>query len=207
MTASSIVRPSIAVADPDSPTHVLKPNADGSINVGGASSGATVVSALPTLTPGDVDPLSQTPSGQLITVPTDVNGTFADFTIPVATYLGYPSGSTVLQASSGNVANAAAVATLSSATGKTAYISGYIVTAGGATAAALVTGTITGLLGGTRSFTFAAPAGVALGATPLTVVFNPPLPASAAATDIVVTLPALGSGNTNATVSAQGYRV
>ena len=46
-----------------------------------------------------------------------------------------------------------------------------------------------------------------IGITPMTVVFNPPLPASAVNTAIVLTLPALGLGNTNAAAVAHGYSV
>lgn len=116
-----------------------------------------------------------------------------------------PSDATSVSASSGNVTNAAAVATLAAVASKTNYLSGFQITAAGATAAACVNATVVGLLGGTRTYTFCAPAGVAVGATPLVVNFSPPLPASATNTAIVVTLPALGAGNTNAAASAQGY--
>lgn len=119
----------------------------------------------------------------------------------------YPAGATALSASSGNVANASAAATLAGAASKTTYITGFAVTAGGATAAALVDVTVTGLIGGTATFTFAAPAGATLGATPLVVTFPRPVPASAANTGIVVTLPALGAGNTKATANAFGFRL
>jgi hypothetical protein len=113
---------------------------------------------------------------------------------------------TPVAASSGNVAAAAAVATLPAAAGKTTYVAGLTITGGGATAASLVTAVLSGLLGGSLSFTVAAPAGATLGVTPLSVEFNPPLPASAANTAIVLTLPSLGAGNTNAAVSAWGYQ-
>jgi hypothetical protein len=111
-----------------------------------------------------------------------------------------------VHASSGNVANAAATATLPApGVGLTNYVTGIEVTAGGATAAGLVTGTITGLAGGvTESFTFGAPAGVALQAAPFSPQFESPLRA-AQNTAVVLTLPALGSGNTNATVTIHGY--
>lgn len=119
----------------------------------------------------------------------------------------YPAGATVLSASSSNVANASAAATLAGAASKTTYITGFTVTAGGATAAALVDVTVTGLTGGTATFTFAAPAGATVGATPLVVMLPRPIPASATNTSIVVTLPALGAGNTKATVNAFGFRI
>jgi hypothetical protein len=118
---------------------------------------------------------------------------------------GYPQGATPRIAGSGVVANASAVATLAGAASVTTYLSGFKITAGGATAAGLVTVTVTGLLGGTRSFVFGVPAGVTLVAEPLLVDFAAALPASAANTAIVVTVPALGSGNTHAAVVAHGY--
>lgn len=117
-----------------------------------------------------------------------------------------PGGATAVSNSSGNVANAAAVATLAAAAGKTTYISGFTITGAGATAAGVVTAALTGLLGGTASFTITAPAGATVGIAPLSVTFNPPLPGSAVNTALVLTLPALGSGNTNASVSAWGYQ-
>lgn len=108
--------------------------------------------------------------------------------------------------SSGNVAAASAVATLPAAAAKTTYISGLSFTATGATAAASVTATVTGLAAGTLSFTFTAPAGATLACTPLNISFTPPLPASAVNTAVVVTLPSLGAGNTNAVATAWGYQ-
>lgn len=123
--------------------------------------------------------------------------------------VGYPtaaaSTATVLNSSSGNVAAASAVATLAGSVSKTTYISGVLVTGAGATAGSVVSGTITGLLGGTQTFTVPVATGVTIGNTPIFIDYNPPLPASAANTSIVVTVPSLGAGNTNSTVSAWGY--
>ena len=109
--------------------------------------------------------------------------------------------------SSGNVANSSAIATIPAVAAKTTFITGFEITGAGATAGVVVLATITGLLGGTASYAVAAPAGAMIGLTPMTVVFNPPLPASAVNTAIVLTLPALGLGNTNAAVVAHGYSV
>lgn len=117
----------------------------------------------------------------------------------------YPSGATPLSAGSGNVANASAVATLTPASGKTAYITGFQISGAGATVALPVSVTVVGLLGGTRTFTHTAVAGALLANTPLLVNFPYPIPASAVDTNIVVTCPALGAGNTNNTVNAQGF--
>ena len=109
--------------------------------------------------------------------------------------------------SSGNVANASAVATISAVAAKTAFLTGFEITGAGATAGSVVVATITGLLGGTASYAVAAPTGATVGLTPMSMQFNPPLPASAVNTAIVVTLPALGLGNTNAAVVAHGQYV
>lgn len=53
---------------------------------GGASSGATVITALPTLTPGEVEPLSQLQNGELVTTIADPAGNFIDLTAPVPTF-------------------------------------------------------------------------------------------------------------------------
>lgn len=119
----------------------------------------------------------------------------------------YPSGSTILTSASGNKANANAVATLTPSATTTAYISGFQCTASGATTGLPVNVTVVGLLGGTATYTFTFPAGVLVSAYPLDVSFVPPLPASAINTAIVVTLPASGTGGTNAACAAQGYQL
>lgn len=139
------------------------------------------------------------------------DGTFAEVvaTSPVAAASGaatYPTASTPTTSSSGSVANAAAVATLAAAAGVTTYISGFEVTGGGATAASLVDVTVTGLVGGTATYTLGVVAGATLANANLLVRFNPPIPASAVNTAIVVTVPALGAGNTKSTVVAHGFR-
>lgn len=107
-------------------------------------------------------------------------------------------------ATSGNVAAAVAAATIPAAAGKLACLAGIDVTASGATAAAVVTLTITGVKNGPLSYTYTAPAGATLAAPDLSRTFDPPLEASAQNVAIVVSLPSLGAGNTNATVNARG---
>lgn len=116
-----------------------------------------------------------------------------------------PYGATQVSASSGNVANAAAVATLPAVVGKTNYVSGFEITGGGATAAALVAATLAGLLGGTATYIVGAQLGVTVPNNPLIVEFNPPLPASAANIALTLTVPALGAGNTNSACVIHGY--
>lgn len=112
---------------------------------------------------------------------------------------------TSVNASSGNVAAAAAVATLPAVASRTTYITGFEITGAGATAGSVVLATLTGLLGGTATYAVAVPAGVLVGVTPLVVQFSRPMPASAVNTAITLTLPSLGAGNTNAAVVAHGF--
>jgi len=119
----------------------------------------------------------------------------------------YPIASTPITNSSGNVANAAAVATLAGVASKTTYITGFELTSAGSTAGSVVTATIAGVIGGTMSYTYVAATGASAASGPLIVSFSKPIPANATNTAIVVTLPALGSGNTNATAVAHGYQL
>ena len=109
--------------------------------------------------------------------------------------------------SSGNQANANAVATLPAVPGRTTCLATVQFTVGGATAGALVVATITGVVGGPLSYVFGVPTGATVPAAPLTLAFDPPLVAAAVNTPIVCTLPALGAGNTNAATSATGFQI
>lgn len=117
----------------------------------------------------------------------------------------YIEGATPLIAGSGNVANASAAATLTGTATTTVYLAGFQVTGTGATGVSVATVTVAGLLGGTRHYTYTFPAGVTTPCQPLMVAFDPPLPASAVNTAIVVTCPASGAGGTNNTVVAHGF--
>ena len=116
-----------------------------------------------------------------------------------------PVGAVALNSSSGNVAAGSAVATFPAVAAKTNFVTGFEITGGGATGAALVVATLVGLLGGTASYIVAAVAGATLGNTPLVVQFSKAMPASAVNVALVLTLPSLGVGNTNAAVSMHGY--
>lgn len=113
--------------------------------------------------------------------------------------------SSPLIAGSGNVANASAVATLTPSATQTAFIAGFEISGAGATAGLPVTVTVAGLRGGTRSYTYVFATGATVANLPLVVEFQPPLPASAINTAIVVTCPASGAGGTNNTVVAHGF--
>jgi hypothetical protein len=81
------------------------------------------------------------------------------------------------------------------------YFCGFAATSGGATAAAAVNLTITNLITGTATYIYGAVAGAGVPSPSLVVLFNPCLPANAANTSIVVSMPSLGTGNINAIVS------
>lgn len=123
-----------------------------------------------------------------------------DLTISV-----YPRGAVPITASSGNVANAAATATIPAMSGKTAYITGFEITGAGATVGLVVSPTVSGVVGGTLTYSIAAIAGALLMNQPMIVPYFPAIPASAPNTAISVSCPALGIGNTNNTVVAHGY--
>lgn len=115
-----------------------------------------------------------------------------------------PYGGAQVTAASGVVAAGTAAATLTSAAAQTMYLTGFAITGGGATGASLVTCTITGLIGGTASYIVAVPAGVTLGIVPVSRHFTNPVAASAVNTNIVVSCPTFGVGNTAASVNAEG---
>ena len=117
----------------------------------------------------------------------------------------YQLAQTPIINASGNKANATAAATLTGTSTTTVYLAGFEVTSSGATVGVAVSVTVTGILGGTLTYTFVVPAGALLQSNPLIVTFNPPIPASAINTPIAVSLPALGTGNTNAAVVAHGF--
>lgn len=116
-----------------------------------------------------------------------------------------PNGATPVSASSGTVAAATATATIPALSGRILYLAGFHLTGTGATTALAVAPTVTGTITGTLTFAWAAAAGVLVQNTPLAVMFDPPLSASAAGIPIVVSCPTLGSGNTNTAVVAHGY--
>jgi hypothetical protein len=127
---------------------------------------------------------------------------------PVPVTLVGPGSGSVTQtavtasASAGNTSN---TATLAGVAAKTTYLTGFECTASGSTAGLPVTVTVTGTISGTLNYTFSFVAGVLVESTPLIVEFTYPIPSSAVNTAIVVTFPAGGAGNTNATVTAHGF--
>lgn len=180
---------------------------------GGLSQCATTTAA-PAYTTAQTNPCSNDPNGGQRTLLQDSTGNAVSYTTTVPTgptpypnknVSGTATAATPETASSGNVAAASAVATLATGASVTTYISGFQCTGSGATVGSVVNVTVAGVITGTMTYTFAATAGALLSDPPLTVQFNPAIPASAPNTTIVVTMPSLGTGNTNAACSAQGY--
>lgn len=130
--------------------------------------------------------------------------------VTLTTDLGLPislgnNGAANVVATSGNAANAIAIATLPAVAAKTTYITGFDVTGSGATAGLPVVVTIAGLLGGSITYTYSAAVGALVANTPLSIRFPVPMPSSAVNTAITVTCPSLGLGATNNVVNAFGY--
>jgi len=109
---------------------------------------------------------------------------------------------------SAQVGAAANNQTLPAVAGRRTYIAGFTVDGLGATGASIINVTITGVLGGTITYTLSIPAGVgAQLAAPLRIEFSRPIPASADGTAIVVNVPSFGAGNTQANASAHGFQL
>ncbi|HET7713844.1 MAG TPA: hypothetical protein VFK94_06415 [Patescibacteria group bacterium] len=104
------------------------------------------------------------------------------------------------------VAAAANNQTLAGAAGKRTYITGFHVGGLGATAASVISVTITGI-SSTMTYRFSVPAGATAAAPFLDVEFTRPIPASADNTAIVVNVPSFGAGNTAADASARGFQI
>jgi hypothetical protein len=99
---------------------------------------------------------------------------------------------------------AAGSATIPAQPGQTAYMTGFEITSGGATAGLLLTATVTGLAGGTMSYVISIPTGATLSANPAWVSFYPALAASGPNVALTLNLPA-ASGRTAAALSVQGF--
>lgn len=183
---------------------------------GGLSQCATIT-ASPTYTTATTNPCSSDIHGGQRTLVQDTTGTPVDFTLtaPTAQVGPYPSTNaagvttpaTFETCASGNVANATAACTLAASSGKTTYITGFVMTGDGATVGSAVSCTLTGTVTGTMTYTFGFPIGVAVPANPLVVNFSYPVPASATNTTIVASCPASGAGGTNAAITATGFQL
>lgn len=116
-----------------------------------------------------------------------------------------PADVTKLAVTSGNVAASTATAALPAVSGKTNYCTAIEFDYQGATGASTITATLTGCVGGVKSFLIPVPAGASVVASPLIVMFSPPLPATATNTAITFTVPSTGSGGTTAANFIEGY--
>ena len=132
-------------------------------------------------------------------------GTVVVTSVPSVALSGSSSAQTPVTASNTGAA-VAITASLPAVSGKFTYITGFQVTGAGATAASVVTVTVTGTVNGTMSYNVVAPAGVTTSITQLVVSFPVPVPSSAVNTAVVVNVPSLGAGNTNSAVAAQGFQ-
>lgn len=119
----------------------------------------------------------------------------------------YPAGAIPVNGASGNVANASAAASLPATAGATNYVCGFSITSSGSTAAAVVSPTLAGVVNGPLTFTYASVAGATLSNQPVLIDWAHCIPASGQNVAITITLPALGAGNTNATVNIWGFRL
>lgn len=110
------------------------------------------------------------------------------------------------RAAAANGANAQQAPSIGGGAGTLAFVQSITITGLGATAAGQVTAVLSGLLGGSINYPITIPAGVT---TPITNVFDGfgtvGIQASAAATAIVLTLPAFGAGNTLEQAALNGY--
>ena len=116
-----------------------------------------------------------------------------------------PAGAVFVSGSSGVVANSVAAATLPAVVGKTNYVSEIQITNSGASAAACVTATLSGVVTTNLAYVICAPSGVSIAAQPFVLNFSPPLPASGTNTAITISVPALGSGNVAAAANIAGF--
>ena len=135
---------------------------------------------------------------------TDMPAVFAAHpSTPIAAVTYSPVQTPVIASATG--AAAAIAPSMAAVAAKTNYCSGFEVTSDGSTVGAAILVTITGILGGTLNYSFPIPTGVLVGAAPLVVPFNPPLPASAVNVAITLNMPSAGAGNTTQSATIHGF--
>ena len=117
-----------------------------------------------------------------------------------------PAGAIQINADSGVQSNAAATATLPASATLNTWLTGFEVSGAGATAASVITVTVTGVVNGPLHYVLVVPAGATTSIVPLVPQFTSPLQSSAINTAIVVSAPPFGAGNTSASVVAHGYQ-
>ena len=124
----------------------------------------------------------------------------------MAYYDDFLDGTTMESASSGNIAANTCSCSFAADPGIMNFLSGFNLTGAGASSATVVSLTVTGLLGGTMTYTVGVPSGANVSIQPLIVQFPEAIMATAANTAITVSVPTFGTGNTNVAVSMYGYR-
>lgn len=117
----------------------------------------------------------------------------------------YPSSATVLHVTTVGAA-AALSASLASTASQTTYLQGYAISGGGATAAATLTATISGLTGTNMAVGYFVTTGTTIGSSPVIVNFTRAIPASGTNISVTINLPSLGAGNSSTVLSIFGYR-
>lgn len=113
-------------------------------------------------------------------------------------------------AASATGANAILTATFPAVAGRTTYVSGIVLSGAGSTAGGAVNATLTNIdndgVAQTLNFAFVFPTGALVSASPIQVNFSPPLKVLNGAA-AVLTLPAGGAGNTDASIVMTGQLV
>jgi hypothetical protein len=117
-----------------------------------------------------------------------------------------PTGATQAINSS-YVANNTMTATITSAAGRTAYLTGFWLLGNGATAAITDACSITGLLGGTQTFGYPVPTGAGVAGPVVALTMPFPLVASGQNVNIVVTCAAFGAGSLGQSLMVFGYLI
>lgn len=97
-------------------------------------------------------------------------------------------------------------AALAGVAGQTTFVSGFVITGSGATAAVTGIATLAGTISGTMNFDWGVPAGATVPAAPLVVEFTTPVAASGLNQAITLTVPASGAGATAIACSIHGFQ-
>ena len=113
--------------------------------------------------------------------------------------------STVVSKSASNTTSGTLSATLANDGTNYWYVSGFSITIGGATAGSVIAATLAGVQGGTITYNLAVPTGVTNGLS-LSREFSSPLAGAAQATDITLSLAAVGAGSTAAAIVLHGFK-
>jgi len=114
-------------------------------------------------------------------------------------------GSVNLSASATGAASTVS-ASITTSSGTLTYLTRIMVSGGGATAASVVNGTITGVVGAPLNFAVPVPAGATAGLTPVILDFSScPLQGSTVNGTITVSVPSFGAGNTLADLTITGF--